>query len=403
VIRPREVAPAATPADRVREALQAPLELDPGRVRGARTAAIAINDKTRPVPHRVLLPPLLAWLEEQGVPAAGITLIIATGTHEPMPESEYPSIVPQEVLDRFQVICHDARDTGELVEVDATSRGNRVTINRRFVEADLRVVVGNIEPHQFMGFSGGAKSACIGLAGYETITRNHAQMNDPDAVIGTLTGNPVREEVEEMADLVRVDLALNAVLNDHKELVRVFAGAPGAVMRAGVPAVLELYEVSVPARFDLVITAPGGHPKDINLYQAQKALAHAARVAAPGAPMVLVAACPDGTGSAHYEEWVRGMESQKEVLARFDREPFQLGPHKAFQIARDSVDRRVQLVSEMSPELVRELLLEPASTVDEALSRLVAELPPEPRVAVLPVANATIPSVAAAAEGRGTP
>lgn len=397
LIRPRDAPAAAEPGERVREALESPLGLDGERLRRARTAAIAINDKTRPVPHSVLLPPLLEWLEAHGVPRAGITLIIATGTHTPMAASEFSDVVPEELLGTYEVVCHDATESERLVEIGVTRRGNRVTVNRRFVEADLRVVVGNIEPHQFMGFSGGAKSACIGLAGYETITRNHEQMNHAAALLGRLHGNPVREEVEEMAGLLRVDLALNAVLNDKKRLVRVFAGEPAAVMRAGVPAVLDLYEVSVDAPYDMVITSPGGHPKDINLYQAQKALAHAARIAAPGAPMVLVAACPEGTGSESYEAWVHGMPSHEAVLERFGAEPFRLGPHKAFQLARDCVRRTVQLVSEMSPQGVRALLLEPAADVDSALERVAHTLPSEARIAVLPIANATIPTVAGGA------
>lgn len=396
------VAPHATrehpdPDRAVREALAAPVSEPAGpdlaRIRRARSAAIAINDKTRPVPHEVLLPPLLEWLESFGIARSAITLLIATGTHTPMQREEFESVLPESILSRYRVESHNAFDSGTLVEIGSTERGNLVTINRRFVEADLRIVVGNIEPHQFMGFSGGAKSACIGLAGSETINRNHELMNDAGAQLGRLEGNPAREEVEEMAEMLRIDFALNAVLSDAKRLVEVFAGTPDAVMRAGVPAVRQLYEVSVSRQYDLVITAPGGHPKDINLYQAQKGLAHASRVAKQGAPIVLVAACKEGTGSAAYEQWVRGMESHEEVLERFRRERFRLGPHKAFQISRDGAGRRVQLVSEMSDSLVRELLLEPAADVDTALDRVSDELPARARIAVLPYANATVPVV----------
>jgi nickel-dependent lactate racemase len=392
-VRPQPAKPVDEPVRAVEDALASPRELEGERFRTARSAAIAINDKTRPVPHYALLPPLLRWLEEQGIPRSGITLIVATGTHAPMQPEEFPDIVPKEILDAYRVVSHDAFDKERLVHMGDTGRGNAVYVNGEYVAADIRVVVGNIEPHQFMGYSGGAKSACIGLAGYETITRNHAMMNEEHARLGEFAENPPRQEVEEMSGLLRVDLALNAVLNEQKKIVKVFAGEPSAVMRAGIPAVESMYRVSVAKPFDLVITSPGGAPKDINLYQAQKGLAHAALAAKPQAPIVLVARCLEGTGSDSYEEWVRNLHSNQEVLEEFARQGFRLGRHKAFQIARDSVTRRVFLLSDMDPGRVRKLLLEPVGRIKEALSAVAEALPEEPRVGIFPIANATMPAV----------
>lgn len=364
------------------------------RFAGRRTAAIAVNDKTRPVPHDVLLPPLLARLEAAGFAREDITLIVATGTHPPMTAAEFPGILPREITDRYHVVSHDGFDAAGLVEVGTTSRGTPVLINRGFLAADLRIVIGNIEPHQFMGYSGGVKSAVIGLAGYETIDYNHAFMSDPAARLGNLEGNPARDDVEEMGRLVRVDLALNAVLNRHKKLVEAVAGEPGEVMRGGVAIAREIFEVAVDGPADMVIASPGGHPKDINVYQAQKGLAHASLVARPGAPIVLCAACPDGAGSEKYERWVAARSSTEQVLADFAREGFHVGPHKAFQIARDAVGRRVILVSDMEAAQVGRLLLEPAAGAQEAVDAAVAGLPAGARVAVMPIANATVPRIA---------
>jgi len=200
--------------------------------------------------------------------------------------------------------------------------------------------------------------------------------------------------VEEIGRMLGVHFALNDVLNENKQIVRVVAGEPQAVMREGIPSVLELYQVRVSAPFDLLVTSPGGHPKDINLYQAQKALGHAARVTRPGGTVILVAACPEGTGSRSYEEWVIGMSSHEAVLARFQQEGFRIGPHKAFQISRDAATRRVLMVTEMLPSLVQKLLLTPCANLDAAIAQVLPGLPPTARIGILPWANATIPALA---------
>jgi nickel-dependent lactate racemase len=194
-----------------------------------------------------------------------------------------------------------------------------------------------------------------------------------------------------MGRIIRIHFALNAILNEHKQIVEVIAGAPETVMRYGIPRVRELYQVSVPEPFDLVIASPGGHPKDINLYQAQKGLAHAALVTKQGGTIILVAACPEGTGSDNYEAWMKGLTSYEAVFERFQQEGFRVGPHKAFQIARDAARARVLLVSEMQAGFVRSLLLTPVVSLDQALSLALADLSPAARIGVMPLANATIP------------
>ena len=164
-------------------------------------------------------------------------------------------------------------------------------------------------------------------------------------------------------------------------------------MRQGIPLVLEIYQVAASAPFDLMIASPGGHPKDINLYQAQKALGHAARITCKGGTIILVAACPEGTGSRSYEDWVTGMASHQSVLERFQRERFRIGPHKAFQIARDAAPRRVLMVTQMPPELVQKLLLTPCASLESALAIALQGLNPAARIGIMPWANATIPTI----------
>lgn len=392
LLAPQKALALPDPVRAIEQALETPL----GGKRladfaGARSAAIAINDKTRPVPHGTLLPPLLERLEELGLPPEAITLLIATGTHPPMGREEFAKVAPLDIIEHYPVISHNAECRDNLAYQGVTERGTPVWINRRFAQADLRIVVGNIEPHQFMGFSGGVKSAVIGLAGKETIDHNHAMMADERARLGRFEDNPARQDVEEIGHLVGVHFALNAILDEAKEIVGVVAGEPGAVMRHGIPLVRELYQVQVCAPFDCIIASPGGHPKDINLYQAQKALAHAALVTREGGIIILAAACSEGTGSQSYEQWMEGMTSYAAVLKRFKYEGFRVGPHKAFQIARDAARVQVLLVSQMSPDFVKRLLLTPVGSLDEAMALVRDSLPPGARVGVMPWATATIP------------
>lgn len=394
LLSPARVAAAANPAQLVKQALDRPAGGKKlAAFAGVRSAAIAINDKTRPVPHRHLLPPLLARLEALGLPPEAITLVIASGTHPPMPPEEFGLVLPPEILARYRVICHNAYDRDSLVHLGQTGRGTPVWLNRDYARAGLRLVVGNIEPHQFVGFSGGVKSAVIGLGGAETVNHNHAMMTDPQARLGRYDDNPVRQDIEEMGRLIEIHFALNAILNENKELVSALAGEPRAVMQQGMPRVRELYQINVSRPFDLVIASPGGHPKDINLYQAQKGLAHAALITKRGGAIVLAAACPEGTGSDKYEEWMADKTSWQEVFDRFRQEGFRVGPHKAFQIARDASQRRVLLLSEMPGGLVRKLLLEPVDSLETALSLVLPELAPQARIGIMPMANATIPAL----------
>jgi nickel-dependent lactate racemase len=197
--------------------------------------------------------------------------------------------------------------------------------------------------------------------------------------------------VEEIGKAIGVHLALNAVLNAQKQIVHVLAGEPGAVMARGIPLCRDVCQVAVAAPFDLVIASPGGHPKDINLYQSQKALAHASLMTRDGGAVILVAACSEGTGSSSYESWMAGVRTHQQVFDRFAREPFHVGPHKAFLVSRDAARVQTLLVTEMAPALVRRLLLTPAASLEAALERVLPNLPGHARVGIMPWASSTIP------------
>jgi len=392
VISPKEIVPHPAPELAVLDALEQPR----GRfswddVGEAQSAAIAINDKTRPVPHDLLLPPLLQKLEALGISKERVALLIATGTHPPMRPEEFPAILPGKILANYGVISHDCDDQDALEFAGETQRGTPVWINTHFAQADLKIVIGNIEPHQFQGFSGGAKSAAIGLAGRATINHNHAMMTHPDAVLAEFHKNPARQDIEEMGKILGVDLALNAILNPHKKIVHVLAGDPFAVTESGIPLARQICQIPVQQPYDLMIVSPGGYPKDINVYQSQKGLAHGLQVTKAGGTVILAAACSQGTGSAHYEDWVVGKTSSQEVIEGFNRLGFEIGPHKAFQIARDSSKVDLMVYSDLEPEFARSLLLNPIQDLQATLDAALNHITSGQRVGILPHASATIP------------
>ena len=394
LIEPPEVPAAVNPLAVVGAALDDLLGgLNWADFNNAASVSIAVNDKTRPVPHPQLLPPLLERLSALGIPDSAITFYVAVGTHPPMIPAEFSSILPAEILGRYRVVSHDSENPNMLVNLGQTVRETPIWVNKAYYQSDFKIVVGNLEPHQFVGFSGGVKSAAIGLAGLTTINHNHALMTHPDSQLGEYETNPARQDVEEIGQKIGTHLALNAILNQNKQIVYALAGDPRAVMRAGISLSRKVCQVGVPARYGLVISSPGGHPKDINIYQAQKGLAHAALVTRPGGTIILAAACPEGTGSPHYEDWMAGKSSYAEVIALFNAEGFHIGPHKAYQIARDASKVRFLFCSEMDESFARSLLLNPVRDLQTAIDLALADLQPGERIGVLPHASSTIPYV----------
>jgi nickel-dependent lactate racemase len=395
LIAPVDAAPVPDALGAVAAAIESPIggrRLD--QFAGVDSVAIAINDKTRPVPHQQLLPPLLDRLASIGIAPGAITFIIATGTHVPMRPDEFAAVVPPDLLSRYRVISHDGDDESQLIDLGITGRGSSVKVNRHFYEADLRITVGNIEPHQFAGFSGGVKTAAIGLGGRAGINNNHSLMMLPASRIGDYETNPARQDIEAMGAKIGVHFSLNAILNSHKQIVHALFGDPLEVMRVGLPLSRGVCQIAVPERYDLLIVSPGGHPKDINVYQAQKALGHATLIMREGGTVIVCAACPEGSGSQHYEEWMRrGRHSYAEVFEHFKGEGFRIGPHKAYQIARDASRLNLRWLSDMPVDFADFLLLNPITDLQAAVDEAVAALPPNPRLGLMPVANATIPKL----------
>lgn len=355
--------------------------------------AITINDKTRPVPNNLLFPQLLNYLHQSGIKNDNIVIIIATGTHTPMPENEFSMLLNKDVLKEYKVISHDCDDGSNLIFKGNTSRGTPVFVNSLFDRADIKIVVGDIEPHHFAGFSGGYKSASIGVCGRTTINHNHALLQNPKSCVGRYEDNPLRQDIEEIGELIGVNLALNAILNEKKEILYAFFGHPKDVIEAGIKIIGETSLVNIDEPYDLVIASAGGYPKDINLYQAQKALTHASLFCKKGGTVILAAACNEGVGHQGYVNFMHGVTSHTEARDKLLKQGFEVGPHKAFQFALIAERIYFHLKTEIDESTMERLLLSKVEDLQVAVNKAVCTFTSPPRIAILPFATATIPQI----------
>lgn len=385
---PQPEGPPATEAALVHQAMQQPIgtprlcEL----ARPGQRVAIVTSDLTRPCPSPQLLPAILAELATAGVRERDITVVVALGQHRPLSEAELEAAVGGGCYRRVRVINHDPADT---VHLGTTSRGTPVELFRPLVEATLRICLGNLEFHYFAGYSGGAKAIVPGCASAATVTANHAMMVQPEAATGRLEGNPVRADIEEAATMLGVDFILNVVVDGEHRITAAVAGDVIEAHRAGCALVAARGCVGVPALADVVVASAGGHPKDVNLYQAQKALDNAPYALKEGGIVILVAECGEGCGHRTFEEWMTAGQTSAEILARI-QEQFVLGGHKAAAIARVAERARIFLVA---PALAGLSLtgMEHFATAQAALDAAFAALGPQARVSVLPEAASVLP------------
>ena len=257
-------------------------------------------------------------------------------------------------------------DAEQCVEVGTTSRGTRIEVFKPYLDADLRICTGNIEYHYFAGFSGGAKAVVPGMCSYAAIRDNHSMMLAPTARAGVLEGNPVRDDIDEAGGMVGIDYLFNVVLDEEKRVLHAVAGHYLEAHRAGVALYDARCDLRVAEAADVVIASPGGRPKDINLYQAQKTLDNVAGAVREGGVVVLVARCPEGFGQKTFESWMRDMGSPDVLVERIQQE-FVLGGHKAAAIAGMLRSVDVFLVSEFPDDVVRGMCMRPFATVDEAV------------------------------------
>lgn len=391
VLEPNEVPVEVKGVPAVEAALKSPIgsprlsEI----VKPGEKIVIITSDITRPVPSCKIIPAVMDELSQAGVKPGDITVVFALGSHRRQTPAEMKKLVGEAVYSKIR--CVDG-DPDDFVHMGTTKLGTPVDIARIVAEADRRIGIGNIEYHYFAGYSGGAKAIMPGVSTRAAIQSNHSRMVLPEAAAGRLEGNPVREDIEEALTYCPLDFIVNAVLDERKEIICAVAGNAVEAHREGCKFLDRLYLKKIKARADIVIASQGGAPKDLNLYQTQKALDNAKHAVKPGGVIILAGSCKEGLGEEVFEEWMTKSESPVAMVDRIQKD-FQLGGHKAAAIGLVLQNSEIYLVSEMAPDFVEKIFLKPYSTVQSALNAAFTKLGKDATVLVMPYGGSTLPVV----------
>lgn len=400
----------------IREALAAPLgalPLDRLAMPGARVC-IAVTDATRACPDNLLVPPLCTQLELAGVAKEDITILIAVGLHRASTPLEKWEKLSTDIVQRYKVIDHDARDAAWLTDLGAGPGGCPLVVNRRAYEADLLIATGVVEPHQFAGYSGGGKTLAIGCAGEATIAFTHGprMLEEPGTRLGRIDGNPFQAIVREAARRANLRFAINVVLDDAGRVVAVAAGAPEAVHDGLVARAAPLYTAPIPRQYDAAV-AGVGWPKDVNLYQASRAASYLHFAPTPvvreGGFLIVPAPLPEGAGEGvgerrFYEALVEAASPRAlvdDALAR----GYPPGQQRAFVMAKVLQHCTVVIVGADDPALVRRARMVAVDTMEEALALVAGRFGAGADLLIVPHALLTLPIVTpdgAAEDGAAT-
>lgn len=353
------------------------------------TVAIVTSDVTRPMPTYKVMPALLDELYAGGIKPEDITLVFALGSHRKQTDEEKRRLAGERAWN--EVRCVDS-DPDDCISYGVTSRGTPVDITRVVAEADRRICLGNIEYHYFAGYSGGAKAIMPGASTRAAIQANHSRMVLPEAKAGALETNPLRMDIEEAGAMVGIDFIVNVVLSEHKEILKAVAGDVTQAHRVGCRFLDTLYRKELKEPADIVLVSQGGAPKDLNLYQTQKALDNAKHAVKDGGVIILIGSCREGLGERTFEEWMTSAPSAHSLIERIGRE-FRLGGHKAAAIAMVLERAEVDLVSELDDDFVRSIFLVPQPSAQVALDRAFEKLGKDATVLAMPYGGSTLPTV----------
>lgn len=383
--------PLQDPEQSIRGVLKRPIASPPlsELARGRTNAVILISDLSRLCPSHVLLPYLLDALNEGGVPDDRIEIIVALGLHRKQTEDELRRLTGAS-YERVFVSNHSSISE-DCVMAGVSSGGTPIEINRKVVNADLRIVVGNIEPHRLVGMSGGPKALFPGVASAKSITKNHSMSQQFKATPGD-PDNPIHRDLEEAAELIPIHFLVNVVVNHEKQILGVYGGAWREAHRCGVELARSLFLVPVAQKYDCVVVSAGGYPKDSQMYQAIKALENAADMTADGGTIVLVARCEEQYGNGTFQLWTETMPNRSYAVQAL-KDNFVMGAHKLQHL--DSVFQRftVYLCSDMPQPIVELLGFRYINSLHTDLPLLIEEKHKNGCIAVMPFGSITFPKV----------
>jgi len=398
IVQPRYVEGLSDPAGAVRQALRSPIASKPLRELVKRTdrVGIVVNDITRPTPYHVILPVLVDELDF--VPDDEVVLLNATGTHRPNTETELRTMLGDEIIDRFRIVQNDPMDSDSHVSVGTTNSGNDIRIHREYLQCDIRILTGFVEPHFFAGFSGGPKACMPGLAQLETILKNHSPENidSPTAHWGVTQGNPIWEEIREAASMAEPSFILNVTLNRNGQITRVFAGDLEKAHEQGCNFVRENAMVPVKKPYDIVIGSNSGYPLDLNLYQSVKGMSAASQVVNNGGSIIIAADCWDGIPEhGEYGKLLLEADSPESLLETI---------RSGALCRQDMWQAQIQALicqkadvyffsHNLSDEQIRSALLKPCRNIEATVSQLLHKYGQAASICVLPEGPQTIPYI----------
>ena len=383
-----EISGPAASDDLIRNALQNPIGTPKlsEMVQPSQKIAIIINDITRPTPSAYLIPFVLEELKTAGISDDCVTFYFALGLHRGHTDAEIVKLLGEDVFSRFKFVQHEV-GSYPVTSFGKTSRGTPIEIFSDVVENDFIIGIGEIGFHYYAGYSGGAKSLLPGVSSRDSVITNHKMMVEKNAVSGRVD-SPVRQDLEEAAKIIGLDFILNAVLDSHKNVVAAFAGDFIKAHREGVKVVDSLYKIQVePA--DAVIVSCGGYPKDINLYQANKALDNATQAVREGGSIILVSECRDGIGNDVYDKWNRECQTAADAVNRF-KDEFEFGGHKAATTAAASLRFKLYLYSALPRSKAEEAFFIPCASIEDAVSKVLLENT-NAKFHVIPYGGQTLP------------
>jgi lactate racemase len=398
ILTMKSTPPLADPPGAVKDSLVHPIgcpslsEL----ARGRKSVCIVVCDFTRPVPNRVLLPPMLDLLEASGVEKQNITILVATGLHRPSTSAELDTMFGADIQRRYTIIDHRASVLEEQRFVGRTRRNTPVYIDERYCSADLKITVGFIEPHLMAGFSGARKVVAIGCAGEETIKTLHspAFLDEPLCCEGSIDRNPLHHELLEIAHMAGHDFTLDVALDADKAITGVYAGHPQFAHAAGMAAVRKSVEATLPEPADIVLTTCAGFPLDLTYYQAIKGMTAALPVLKKGGVLILAAECAEGLGSERFISMATRFRTAQEFEQWIHTHPVEVDQWQLQECAKATQRGEVVVVSSgIHPEQQMKLFVQTAASVEEALRRALYKTGPNATICVIPKGPYTLVDV----------
>lgn len=398
VIAPRFVEGLQDETKAILDALRKPVASPPlgELVEAGNRAVIVHTDITRATPNDRILPVLLKELEEAGVRRENISLLNGLGTHRPQTDAELRALLGDEVVEDYRCLQHDCHSDENLVSLGETPLGNPVRANRHYLEADVRILTGFIEPHFFAGFSGGPKAILPSLAGVESVFSNHnlEMIAHPKATWGITEGNPIWEEMRAVALSTQPTFLLNVALNARRQITGVFAGEMLAAHALGCEFVRENAMVAVDEPYDIVITTNSGYPLDQNLYQSVKGMSAASQIVKQGGAIIMAAACEDGLPDhGLYASLLAEAGSPEGIIDMISQPGFSAQDQWQVQIqAQIQQHTDVYVYSNgLTDEQIAGALFTPCRDIEATVSQLQKEFGPQTRICAIPEGPQTIP------------